>query len=335
LEVQVIPAGGTGGNTSGAIVDIEFGSVSEFQKRMLDMKAKLDFMGIFFKEVMVKDEDYGVIPGTNKPTLYKPGAEKLCELYGFAAIIKSREEEKNYDDGYYRAILTIQLVHRSTGTIVGEGVGECSSYESKYRFRWVSEYKVPSHISKEDLLFEEKDEWKDGVKTNNKYKQYRIPNDDLFSQWNTVLKMAHKRALTGVTLQCTRSSGIFMQDEAEMDEYAGVPEEDRKRTRGAQGRTANASNGKAAGGTTGGTSTGASVAGKNKALELTKQANGGSMDWKWLTDRAAEALNRTIGKVITDVKDAEWSTVVGYIETYISADNGETDDDNNIPPDLR
>ena len=34
------------------------------------------------KSVMKKDQDYGEIPGTNsKPTLLKPGGEKLCMLF--------------------------------------------------------------------------------------------------------------------------------------------------------------------------------------------------------------------------------------------------------------
>ena len=37
---------------------------------------------------MVKDHDYGVIPGTRgKPTLLKPGAEKIIRLLGLADAI--------------------------------------------------------------------------------------------------------------------------------------------------------------------------------------------------------------------------------------------------------
>ena len=35
-------------------------------------------MVAFVKAQMQKEIDYGVIPGTKKPTLLKPGAEKLC-----------------------------------------------------------------------------------------------------------------------------------------------------------------------------------------------------------------------------------------------------------------
>jgi hypothetical protein len=44
----------------------------------------------FTKKVMQRDKDYGVIPGTNKPTLLKPGAEKLCTLFGLRPDFESR-----------------------------------------------------------------------------------------------------------------------------------------------------------------------------------------------------------------------------------------------------
>jgi hypothetical protein len=36
----------------------------------------------FTRCLMVKDQDFGEIPGTHKPTLLKPGAEKLCNFFG-------------------------------------------------------------------------------------------------------------------------------------------------------------------------------------------------------------------------------------------------------------
>lgn len=335
-ELQVVGGQAPGGAGGGAVVDFEFGSAADFRRRMAEMKQKYNAVQEFFKEVMVKDEDFGVIPGTQKPSLYKPGAEKLCELYGFAAIVKSKEEERSFETGFYRVSFTLQMVHRGSGTVVGEGVGECSTNESKYMYRWVSESKVPRHLDKEDLLFEEKNG------SNGSYRSYRIPNEDLYSQWNTVLKMAYKRAYVGLTLQCTRSSGIFTQDEAEMDDYADVAPEDRKQQR--SGRTANANSGRYSGGgqqggASSGSSGGRSSAGgndKNRAFELAKQLNGGVMDWKWLGDRAGEVLGRSITKVVTDVKDAEWKSVADYLEQY-GNDGGQTDgfDPNDLPEDLR
>ena len=36
----------------------------------------------FTRRIMVKDLDFSEIPGTSKPTLLKPGAEKLCNFFG-------------------------------------------------------------------------------------------------------------------------------------------------------------------------------------------------------------------------------------------------------------
>src|ERR1019366_2487886 len=34
----------------------------------------------FTRKIMVRDQDFGEIPGTHKPALLKPGAEKLCSF---------------------------------------------------------------------------------------------------------------------------------------------------------------------------------------------------------------------------------------------------------------
>ncbi|WP_052675917.1 hypothetical protein [Paenibacillus sp. IHBB 10380] len=311
-NLTVIPQSSGGNTGGGALVDLEFGSVADFKRRLTDMKAKYSFLQEFFREIMVKDEDFGTVPGTGKPTLYKPGAEKLCELYGFAAHVKNKQEEREFETGFYRVEFTLQLIHRTSGVVVGEGVGECSTFESKYRYRWVSEYKVPHHLAKEDLLFEEKDEWRDGQKTGNKYKQYRIPNEDMFSQWNTVLKMAYKRAYVGLTLQCTRSSGIFTQEESEMDDYADVPQADRKQ--GTKGRAASASSGRYQSGkpSAGQASQGAATQ-KNRVLGIMKQQE---LDWNGLAEEASTALGRPIKKVIQDIQsEADWKTVGDYLES--------------------
>jgi hypothetical protein len=323
--LQVLPQSSGGSTGGGALVDLEFGNVADFRKRLTDMKQKYDFLQVFFKEIMVKDEDFGTVPGTQKATLYKPGAEKLCELYGFAALVKSKTEERDFETGWYRVEFTLQLVHRASGVVIGEGVGECSTFESKYRYRWVSENKVPSYLDKEDLLFEEKEG------TYGPYRSYRIPNEDLFSQWNTVLKMAYKRAYVGITLQCTRSSGIFTQEEAEMDEYADVPEEDRKKARG---RTANASSGRYQGSgqqQNGNRSSGGATTQKNRVLGIMKQQG---LDWNGLADAASEALQRPIKKVVSDIAtEAEWKTVGDYLEGGGGpGDNINFDD---LPEDLR
>jgi hypothetical protein len=197
-----------------ALLDMS-GDSSEMAMRLANMQNKLSLVKNFFQSVMDKDIDFGTIPGTDKPTLYKPGAEKLCELYGYSPIVKVKKETRDPKTGYYLAEVTMQIIHRTTGMIIAEGVGEASTYESKYRYRWLYESKVPKEVDKDSLVkqtFTSQDK-------KSEYVKYRIDNADLIDQWNTVLKMAKKRALVDAVLSATRSSGIFSQSESEMEAW--------------------------------------------------------------------------------------------------------------------
>lgn len=192
-------------------------SVTQMAMKLKDMKDKMDLVQKFFKEVMIEGQDYGTFIGTSKPTLLKAGAEKLNEFYGYAPQIKEIEEDADEINGYYRARVTVALVHRRTGTVIAEGVGEANTMESKFRYRWIPEYKMPKNSLTEGLVYETRKD-----KEGNYYKCFRIENDDPWSLWNTILKMAKKRALIDATLSATRSSGIFTQDLEDLKEWINV-----------------------------------------------------------------------------------------------------------------
>ncbi|MEC2076309.1 hypothetical protein [Metabacillus fastidiosus] len=42
----------------------------------------------FVQEVMVKGIDYGLVKTFSKPTLLKPEAEKLCDVFGFSKTVE-------------------------------------------------------------------------------------------------------------------------------------------------------------------------------------------------------------------------------------------------------
>src|SRR5689334_43382 len=52
------------------------------------------------KEIMKKDIDFGVIPGVNKPSLLKPGAEKLRLFFGLQVKIERISEQVDLTSGY-------------------------------------------------------------------------------------------------------------------------------------------------------------------------------------------------------------------------------------------
>jgi hypothetical protein len=114
------------------------------------LEAISQFQGIVRREL--KDGlDFGVIPGTNKPTLLKPGAEKLAKLLNCYDDYEIIERIEDWGKPLFRYLIRCTLIEMSSGTKVSSGLGECNSYESKYRYRWIEEENLPLGVRKEDL----------------------------------------------------------------------------------------------------------------------------------------------------------------------------------------
>jgi hypothetical protein len=155
--------------------------------------------------VQLKDgHDYGVIPGTgNKPTLLKPGAEKITKLLGLADSYEFVDRVEDWNRPLFRYLIRCTLTSVRNGIVIAEGLGECNSMESKYRYRWVWPDDLPEGFDKESAV---------SRRVRNGGKQYRLESDDVYSQVNTILKMAKKRAHVDAALSAGRLSDVFTQD---------------------------------------------------------------------------------------------------------------------------
>jgi hypothetical protein len=184
------------------------------------------------------DGDFGIIPGTKKPTLFKSGAEKLCEIYGMAPDPVILDKVENYESGLFDYLIKVNLTSRRDGSFLGSGVGSCSTYESKYRYR-IEGRKCPT--CGVDTIRKGAEQYGGGWYCNTKaggcgskfleadkritdQKTGKITNPDLAYSKNTVLKMAKKRALIDATLSVTRSSSLFSQDLDDMVPGSTTPE---------------------------------------------------------------------------------------------------------------
>jgi hypothetical protein len=88
----------------------------------------------FVRDQMVDGEDYGVIPGTgSKPTLLKPGAEKLNAIFGLAPILEITNRVEDWDAGFVAYEVKVTLLNKRTTNVEAEGVGACNSRERKYK----------------------------------------------------------------------------------------------------------------------------------------------------------------------------------------------------------
>lgn len=165
--------------------------------------------------------DFGKIPGTPKPTLFKPGAEKLCATF---RIAPSFETEDLSSSDCIRVRVTCVGKEQDTQIVLGAGLGECSSDESKYKWR----APVCAQEFDETPVDRRREKWmkgRDGKPY--KAKQVRTEMADIA---NTILKMAAKRAQVAMALNVTGASAIFGQDLEDLpDELRPVAADDAPR----------------------------------------------------------------------------------------------------------
>jgi hypothetical protein len=205
------------------------------------VRAQLDAITELMRDCMKEGEDFGIIPGCKKPSLLKPGAEKLGLMFRLAPSYQIITN--NFDHGHREVVITCVFTHIPTGTVMGSGVGSCSTMESKYRWRGgknpdeVTDTAVPKKYWErrraeatpaelQGILAEAMGEpgkygtkkvddlWlisKRGESTGE-----REENPDIADTYNTVLKMAKKRAQVDAALTVTAASQIFTQDVEEM-----------------------------------------------------------------------------------------------------------------------
>jgi hypothetical protein len=187
---------------------------------------------------MHEGEHYGKIPGCgDKPALLKAGAEKLGLMFRLAPAFEVIPADLPNGHREYR--VTCTLTHIQTGDVWGQGVGSCSSMESKYRYR-PSTRKCPA-CGVEAIIkgkaeygggwvcFKKKGgcgaKYSDNAMEIVNQPEGRTENPDIADTYNTILKMAKKRAHVDAIITATGASDIFTQDIEEplLDDNGKVP----------------------------------------------------------------------------------------------------------------
>ncbi len=203
--------------------------------------AQLKEVESVIKGIMKDGEHYGLIPGTGtKKTLLQPGAQLLANVYQYAdqdvEFVDKTEQwgiavtESTFP--LFAYTIRIPFFDRN-GRKVSVGIGQCSSYETRYRWR-DSARKCPT-CGKETII-KGKEEYGGGwlcfAKKGGcgaKYKADdpaiasqkvgRMPNEAIHDQVNTIIKIAKKRAYVNGVIGATRTSGMFTQD---MEDFATI-----------------------------------------------------------------------------------------------------------------
>lgn len=188
--------------------------------RPADVIHQLSLVQEVMGAVMKDGEHYGKIPGCgDKPALLQPGAQVLAFTFRLAPSFDI--ETKDMPNLHREYVVRCSLASIQTGQMVGMGIGSCSTMESKYRYRNVSDFEVTGDPIPADSKERKKEYRKqgfgmkkvDGVWEWVKFKDSeKVENPDIADTYNTVLKMATKRAFVHAVLNATAASDMFTQD---------------------------------------------------------------------------------------------------------------------------
>ena len=192
------------------------------------------------RDCMVEKQDYGTVSGCGpKPGLFQPGAQKLSMMFQLNPEVREEviTDYPNFHRGY-------RLVVRVTnGTKFADGVGECSTLESRYRYR--SQGRKCPNCGKETII-KGKEEYgggwvcyvkkggcgskfvdnSEGGKEIAAQSEGKTENENPPDCWNTVRKMAFKRAFVHAIINATNTSELWSQDLEDLAANGMTPQGD-------------------------------------------------------------------------------------------------------------
>lgn len=99
---------------------------------LVEARERIQILREFVSEMMIEGQDYGMIPGCSKPTLLKPGAEKLCDVFGFSKEVEVVNRLEDWEKGIFHYEVKVSLTSKRTGHLEAEGIGSCNTREKKY-----------------------------------------------------------------------------------------------------------------------------------------------------------------------------------------------------------
>ena len=142
------------------------------------------------KDILIRDVDYGRIPGTPSDSLWDPGASQI--IGSFNCYVGERRMLKLEDsDQKIVVVVEVPIISRATGQEVSTGIGAASTLEAKYKYRWVP---YPQDWGYDEIAIKTFKTKPGRDDEGDKVTLYRIPNPEHSELLNTIVKMASKRA---------------------------------------------------------------------------------------------------------------------------------------------
>lgn len=190
----------TANNNMSLIDSVDVGTIQQTMQKIATFQ-------VVVQKNLKEGHDFGVVAGAgSKPTLLKPGGEKICFMFGINPEYEFLDKTEDYKDGFFAYNIKCTLFRN--GNPVSQGVGNCNSLEKKYHY--INSDTVPDGIDPSTV---------EEITTKYGAKKYKIPNPHIADLVNTILKMAKKRAFIDAVLQVASLSDVFTQDLEDMGNF--------------------------------------------------------------------------------------------------------------------
>ena len=191
-------------------------------------REQLNLLEEFVRDVLKQDQDYGVIPGTDKPSLLKPGAANIIAAFQCHSEPTPVTALLDVANNFVAYEHRVDIIHNESGRIVASGMGGCNSHEVKYRYRNV----LPTcpDCGKDNIRKSNQGDgfycWRNtgGCGKNftadhpvSRAPSGKIENPDPLDQANTIMKMSIKRAEVDAAMKLPGVARFFTQDLEDME----------------------------------------------------------------------------------------------------------------------
>ncbi len=117
-EIQVMP------NNVSIIDSVNLNEISNKMTRISQFQTLV-------QKTLKQNHDFGIVPGTKKPTLLKPGGEKILMLLGLRSEFEIVDSTRDFENGFFQYQVKCKLY--KDYTLITEGLGSCNTKESKFK----------------------------------------------------------------------------------------------------------------------------------------------------------------------------------------------------------
>jgi hypothetical protein len=228
---------------------------TDYEAKFNEVLQRLSFIKRLKDSVLQQGVDYDTIPGTKKPTLLQPGAQKLLIAFGLTAkAVEEIEVLEDGDNAHLEVKVKVEIRGLKSDTFYGSATGSCTTRETRYAFRsgegentgqelpreyWDyakgrPERGIPPNLEKAAEIIGGKEfvpRKVDGRWFIFKKGDGQVPNPNLADTYNTVRKIAFKRGLIAAVLLVTGTSEYFTQDVEDLDRHVVMSNERLERSR--------------------------------------------------------------------------------------------------------